>query len=82
MSNAEATGKKISKKDVRQLVYDKLALSLAELKTGIKEKKFESTLQKASKLFAEEIVKASKSSEKAKKPARKKAKQKDVKAPE
>jgi len=76
MSNKESNSKKLSKKETRQLVYDRLVVALAEFKTGIKDKKFESNLQKTSKLFADDIVKAAGKTkkEKAKKTAKKKAK--------
>jgi len=53
----EITGKvpsKLSKKEARKIVYEKLSSALAEYKTGVKEKK----LKKASKLFAADIAKA------------------------
>lgn len=82
MSGKEST-KKISKKEARQQVYDKLALALAEFKTGIKDKKFESNLQKASKLFADDIAKAAnKAKDKSKKPVKKSAKDKTEKIQE
>ncbi|HEY6505807.1 MAG TPA: hypothetical protein VIZ28_17655 [Chitinophagaceae bacterium] len=75
MSTKESTGKKVSKKEARQMVYDRLVVALAEFKTGIKDKKFESNLQKASKLFADDIVKAAgKTKDKTKKTAKKKNK--------
>ena len=52
-------GKKVSKKDARKLVYNRLTVALTEFKVGIKNKKFEDSLKKASKLFAVDIVKAS-----------------------
>ncbi|MEI9810040.1 MAG: hypothetical protein WDO16_20420 [Bacteroidota bacterium] len=74
MSTKEST-RKLTKKEARQLVYDRLVVALAEFKTGIKDKKFESNLQKTSKLFADDIVKAAnKAKEKIKKPAKKKDK--------
>ncbi|MEI9912094.1 MAG: hypothetical protein WDO71_22045 [Bacteroidota bacterium] len=76
MSRKESS-KKISKKEARQQVYDKLALALAEFKTAIKDKKFESNLQKASKLFADDIAKAAnKAKDKSKKPVKKSTKDK------
>jgi hypothetical protein len=54
---AEITGttpSKLSKKEARKLVYEKLATALAEYKSSVKEKK----LKKASKLFAADIAKA------------------------
>ena len=58
--------KKTGKKTVRKQVYEKLAGALADYKTGIGEKKFESRLRKASKLFAVDIAKASKKQSKIK----------------
>lgn len=60
MTSKEPAAKKLSKKEARQLVYEKLNSALSEFKTGIKGKKFESNLQKASKLFADDMVKAEK----------------------
>jgi hypothetical protein len=75
MTNKESMSKKLSKKEARQLVYDRLVVALAEFKTGIKDKKFESNLQKTSKLFADDFVKAAgKTKDKAKKTAKKKEK--------
>jgi hypothetical protein len=50
--------KKISKKELRKEVYEKLAGALAEYKTGINEKKFDNRLKKVSKTFALDIAKA------------------------
>lgn len=75
MSNHESPYKKISKKSARQLVYDRLVVALAEFKTGIKDKRFEANLRKASRLFADDLVKASaKVKDKKKKSAKKKDK--------
>lgn len=75
MSTKESSVKKLSKKESRQMVYEKLVTALSEFKTGIKDKKFESNLQKASKLFAEDMVKAAKAAEaKVKKAANRKEK--------
>lgn len=60
MSKKAPSPKKLSKKNARQAVYNRLVVALAEFKTGIKDKKFESNLQKASKLFADELIKAEK----------------------
>ncbi|MBL7745739.1 MAG: hypothetical protein JNN00_19865 [Chitinophagaceae bacterium] len=60
MSTKESSVKKLSKKEARQLVYEKLSAALAEFKPGIKDKKFESNLQNASKLFADDLAKAAK----------------------
>ena len=53
--------KKATKKEIRKQVYEKLAGALAEYKTGINEKKFDSRLKKVSKVFALDIAKAVKS---------------------
>ncbi len=70
----ETTGKtspKPSKKEARKIVYEKLSNALAEYKAGVKEKKFDSNLKKASKLFAADIAKAiAKQKQKLKKPAK------------
>ena len=55
----EPAVKKISKKDARKLIYNKLAMALAEYKDIVKEKRFASNLKKASKLFAADIARAS-----------------------
>lgn len=76
MINPESAVKRLSKKEARQIVYEKLAAALAEFKTGIKDKKFESNLQKASKLFADDMVKAAgKTKDKTKKAPKKKTNQ-------
>lgn len=51
--------KKISKKEARKMVYDKLAGALSEYKDVVKEKRFTTNLKKASKLFAADIARAS-----------------------
>lgn len=63
---------KQSKKQVRKTVYDKLAVALADFKQELKEKKFESNLRKASKLFAADLSKAYKVNGEKKKAAKKK----------
>ena len=47
----------MSKKIARQLVYDKLALALSDLKPETKNKKFENRLRDTSKLFAAYVIK-------------------------
>jgi hypothetical protein len=77
MSIKKPKGKKLTRKEARQMVYEKLAAALTEFKNGMKDKKFESNLRKASKLFADDMVKASKSNSKAsKKTSKKKQEQK------
>jgi hypothetical protein len=61
---------KLSKKEARKLVYEKLSNALAEYKSSVKEKK----LKKASKLFAADIAKAfARQRQKLQKPAKIKA---------
>jgi hypothetical protein len=59
MSKAEKKPKKVSKKEIRKLVYDKLEGALSEYKSVVKEKRFASNLKKASKLLAADIARAS-----------------------
>ena len=60
----EKTSPKLSKKEARKIVYEKLSNALAEYKANVKEKKFDSNLKKASKLFAADIAKALRSKNK------------------
>jgi len=70
----EKTSLKLSKKEARKIVYEKLSGALAEYRANVKEKKFDSNLKKASKLFAADIAKAvAKQKQKLKKPAKIKA---------
>jgi hypothetical protein len=48
---------KLSRKQARKLIYEKLSGALAEYKNNFKEKKFENTLKKASKMFASDLSK-------------------------
>jgi hypothetical protein len=50
------TSKKLSKKEIRKEIYDKLAPVLSEYKTG-NEKKFDRSLLKASKLLMPLVIK-------------------------
>lgn len=50
--------KKVTKKELRNQVYEKLAGALAEYKYQLKEKKFENRLKKVSRIFAVDIAKA------------------------
>jgi len=50
--------KKVTKKELRKLVFEKLSGALDEYKTGINEKKFNNRLKKVSKVFAMDISKA------------------------
>jgi len=58
MSKKNLKEQKISKKEAKSLVYNKLAAALSDYKKNIKPKKFEAKLKKASKLFATDIAKA------------------------
>jgi hypothetical protein len=49
---------RMSKKIARQLVYDKLALALSDLKPETKNKKFENRLRETSKVFAAYVIKS------------------------
>ncbi len=70
----EKASPKVSKKEARKIVYEKLSSALAEYKASVKEKKFDSNLKKASKLFAADIAKAvAKQKQSLKKPAKIKA---------
>jgi hypothetical protein len=69
----------LSKKEARKIVYEKFSVALAEYKANVKEKKFDSNLRKASKLFAADIAKAvAKQKQKLKKPAKIKAVKNDL----
>jgi len=61
-TNGLTVAAKVSKKEARKVVYEKLAAALAEYKNSLKEKRFVSNLKKASNLFAGDIVKAMKKS--------------------
>ena len=52
--------KKVTKKEIRKQVYEKLAGALAEYRSGsgINEKKVDNRLKKVSKVFALDIAKA------------------------
>jgi hypothetical protein len=54
---------KVSKKEVRKAVYEKISVALADYKE-IHSKKLENTLKKASKLLAADIAKAIRKSKK------------------
>jgi hypothetical protein len=75
----EKTSPKFSKKDARKIVYEKFSNALAEYKADLKEKRFDSNLKKASKLFAADIAKAvARQKQKLKKPAKIKAVKNDL----
>jgi hypothetical protein len=75
----EKTSPKFSKKDARKILYEKFSNALAEYKADLKEKRFDSNLKKASKLFAADIAKAvARQKQKLKKPAKIKAVKNDL----
>lgn len=75
----EKASSRLSKKEARKIVYEKFSVALAEYKANVKEKKFDSNLKKASKLFAADIAKAvAKQKQKLKKPAKIKAVKSDL----
>jgi hypothetical protein len=58
MAAKKLKGARMSKKIARQLIYDKLALALSDLKPETKNKKFESRLRETSKVFAAYVIKS------------------------
>ena len=79
MATKKLKDAKLSKKIARQLVYDKLALALSDLKPETRNKKFESRLRQTSKVFANYIIKdAEKDNNKAKVKTKKEEKQPEV----
>jgi len=52
--------KKLSKKETRKIIFNKLSTALAEYKSELKEKKFDRSLKRFSKLLASDIAKSSK----------------------
>jgi hypothetical protein len=58
--------KKLTKKQAKKEVFEKLSGALAEYKNKLDKKKFENNLKKASKLFAVDLAKAFKKDRKAK----------------
>ena len=75
----EKTSPKLSKKEARKIVYEKFSNALAEYKANLKEKKFDTNLKKASKLFAADIAKAiARQKQQLKKPAKIKAVKNDL----
>lgn len=68
-NNNKMANNKVSKKEARKVVYEKIAGALAEFRGTINEKKFRNKLKKASKLFAVDIAKAANKLPKAGAPA-------------
>ncbi len=64
----KSTAKRLTKKQARKQIYDKLMPVLSEYKNGTDTKKFDRRLQKASKLFAPLLIK-----EKSAKPVKEKS---------
>jgi len=58
--------KKITRKEARKAVFEKMSGALDEYKSKLDKKKFESNLKKASKIFAADLVKAFKKDRKSK----------------
>jgi hypothetical protein len=57
MNKDQSSVKKISKKEAQKIVFNKISDALSEYKKDVKEKKFNSKIKKASKLFAADIAK-------------------------
>jgi hypothetical protein len=73
-TSQKASAKKLSKKEARRIVSEKIATALAEYRSNVKEKKFATNLKKASRLFAADIAKAmSRQRQKLQKPTKIKA---------
>jgi hypothetical protein len=63
IATAAGAEKKVTKKELRKVVYQKLEGALSEFKDKVNKKKFESRLKKASRLFAVDIAKATRRKE-------------------
>ena len=79
--NAVVQPKKLSKKEVRVMVYEKISGALAEFKPDMKEKRFTNNLKKASKLFAADIARTISKKQKLEKPSKKKKLAKQIEMP-
>jgi hypothetical protein len=80
MSSKKTVEKKITKKQAREIVYNKLTSALSDYKNASKPKKFEAKLKKVSKVLAPQVIKASKTLvEKVKYSSKKTAKKKPFK---
>lgn len=62
MNNTLNLSQDTSKKELRQIVYNKLAEALGEFKPLIKRKKFDDKMLTATKLFADDILKSNRKS--------------------
>lgn len=58
MNKIETLSPEATKKEVRQIVYNKLSDALGEFKPLIKRKKFDDKMLTATKLFADDIIKS------------------------
>jgi hypothetical protein len=58
MNNIETLSPEATKKEVRQLVYNRLSDALGEFKPLIKRKKLDDKMLTATKLFADDIIKS------------------------
>lgn len=65
MENFSATGNgKKEKKEFRKFITNKIELALADVKMGVKEKKFKSAVKRAAKLLANDLYKKTKKDKK------------------
>lgn len=58
MYKMETLSPETTKKQVRQIIYNKLSDALGEFKPLIKRKKFDDKMLTATKLFADDIIKS------------------------
>ena len=58
MNNIQPVSPEATKKEVRQIIYNKLAEALGEFRPLIKKKKFDDIMLMATKLFADDIIKS------------------------
>ena len=60
LEQKSAPAKRLTKKEAKKEIFEKLSGALAEYKSRLDKKKFESKLKKATKLFAVDIARATK----------------------
>ena len=58
MNDIQTLSPEATKKEVRQIIYNKLSDALGEFKPLIKRKKFDDKMLMATKLFADDIIKS------------------------
>lgn len=58
MNKIETLSPEATKKEVRQIIYNRLSDALGEFKPLIKRKKFDDKMLTATKLFADDIIKS------------------------